>query len=937
MEGNKRSSSRVTLYVIVVVVIVLIIVGGVAAYYATKKPIMTTTSSTTTYITSTTTSTTSSTTTSTITLSTLKPVATSTYASVAGTPINFVLSSFTPSSNRYALFYAGNGKIINTTSQYVNVTYNYPGHYLVYYNVYQSGSLIGSSQSNMIEITVAPNVPSSLSDLVTVPTITFNITRNPTAPIFSTGETVYLSGGFLQPPSGQNMTIYEYVWNFGNGTTLTIPALNSTGYAEEVALTGSGNISYIEPSKNPITLSFNEPGLYAISLTIITKNVSSGKTYNYTTYQSVAVSSSTSPFAIYSPNLQVPNPGTIIVAENVPGGPYSFDPQIDYDAIGFEELLNIYSTLVIYNGSSTTSFLPMAAAYLPTVGNWSNITARYLYGAISPNYTIYIFKIRPGLYFSNGDPLTAYDVWYSLIRDILCAGGTPGTPGWILTQYLIPNYTPFTSVITSPNDTQGFDEIMNAITYNNQTDTVTLHLWRPATPQFLFTALADPEGTGILDAKWLEQIGAGINFTPAGFYAYQQQADEGNYNTQVQWNPISSGPYMIKSYTPGESVVLSPNPYWPTNISYIPKPNDTVIIYWVKDPNTAYEMFASGQADIVTFLPSNYIPSIEQLESEGVASLYEYPSLAAFFFTFNANISEPILSSLNPSYHIPSYYFANPLVRKAFAYAFNYSEYINDIVGNAKYHFDFGNLYCGAIVYGLPYYVPPSELSNCPTFNLTYAKQLMEESGFYNISVYFPIIVSSGDTVDFTAAEMWAQALHEMDPNINAVPLYMPSSTIGAYGIPGQNPMPVYNDAWYADYPLANDFTDALYLETSGVYPAPNGWNVSYFENLSKYFASQGNTFLANLFENESEQYNEMDNLILMADKYAFTGNTTAAQLYYKQAEQIGIDLYLYVYTYQPTLSWIIKSYMHGFNNQILYEENPINGGDSVFYWWIKG
>nr|WP_245529256.1 ABC transporter substrate-binding protein [Caldisphaera lagunensis] len=837
---------------------------------------------------------------------------------VAGQNLTVYLPNFKNNENEYALIFVGNGSIVNATNNYAILNYVYPGNYLIYYELYQNGFLIGESENNLMKIVVTPNIPLNLSQYLTVPTITFNSTENPTAPLFNVSQKIYLIGSFLQPPSGQNMTIYEYVWNFGNGTIKTILANQTT----------------LLPEENPVVV-YNKPGLYAVSLTIITKNVSSGKTYNYTTYQSIAVSSRSLSFNIFTTYFDTPNSKLIISAENVPGGPYSFDPQIDYDAIGFEELLNIYSTLVIYNGSSTTSFLPMAAAYLPTVGNWSNITARYLYGAISPNYTVYIFKIRPGLYFSNGDPLTAYDVWYSFIRDMLFAGGTPGTPGWILTQYLIPNYTPFTSVITSPNDTQGFDEIMNAITYNNQTDTVTFHLYKPTAPQFLFTALADPEGTGILDAKWLEQIGAGINFTPAGFYAYQQQANEGNYNTQVQWNPISSGPYMIKSYTPGESVVLSPNPYWPTNISYIPKPNDTVIIYWVKDPNTAYEMFASGQADIVTFLPSNYIVPLEQLESEGQASLYEFPSLNEYIFAFTSNINNTILSSLNPSYHIPSYYFANPLVRKAFAYAFNYTQFINNILGNAKYHFNFGEQICGVIIQGLPYYVPPSELSNCPTFNLTYAKQLMEESGFYNISVNFPIIVSSGDTVDFTAAEMWAQALHEMDPNINAVPLYMPQTTIMSYQIPGQNPMPIYNLEWVPDYPLASDFVNALYL-LSGDYAAPNGWNVSYFENLSKYFASQGNTFLANLFENESEQYEELNNLIIMANNAALQGNTSLASLYYKEAEQLAIDQYLYVYEYQPNLQWVIKPYMYAFNNQISYQENPINAEDSVFYWWFK-
>ncbi|MGC8567582.1 MAG: hypothetical protein ACP5I6_06140 [Caldisphaera sp.] len=87
----------------------------------------------------------------------------------------------------------------------------------------------------------------------------------------------------------------------------------------------------------------------------------------------------------------------------------------------------------------------------------------------------------------------------------------------------------------------------------------------------------------------------------------------------------------------------------------------------------------------------------------------------------------------------------------------------------------------------------------------------------------------------------------------------MPGPIVGAYGVSGQNPMPIYTEAWYADYSLANDFTEALYLETSGVYPAPNGWNISYFENLSKYFALQGNSLLAQIFANESQQYNKME------------------------------------------------------------------------------
>ena len=111
-----------------------------------------------------------------------------------------------------------------------------------------------------------------------------------------------------------------------------------------------------------------------------------------------------------------------------PGGPYSWDPQIDYDIVAIEELQNIFQTLVQYNGSSTVSFIPYLAAALPTQDN----------GGISPDYRTYTFQIRSDQYFSNGDPVTAYDVWFSMARCIAFTGGSPGTPDWIQAQFLIP-------------------------------------------------------------------------------------------------------------------------------------------------------------------------------------------------------------------------------------------------------------------------------------------------------------------------------------------------------------------------------------------------------------------------------------------------------------------------------------------------------------------
>jgi len=953
LAGRRSSLSRAALAAIVIVIVVVAIAGGVGYYYVSRHHVTTTTPTTTT--TTTTTFTTTSTTTTTTTTTTvtpsysLSPPAVSSYTTTAGTPISITLTTFTPSPGSYVLVYAGNGSIINTTANYANLLYRYPGHYLVYYQVYKNGQLSGSSQGNLIEVLVAPPAfNESYAQLITVPVITL---VNLTEPIVSAGQTVHLMAGFLQPPTGTNMTIKEYVWDLGNGTTLAIPSRNGTGYAVEVWLTGSGNVTYLEPARNPINVTYSSPGLYAVSLTVVTENITTKATYSYTTYYTIAVSSPTMPFSLFKSLISVPNPGTIVVSENVPGGPFSFDPDIDYESVGFEVISNIYGTLIQYYGANTTKFIPELAEYVPTVGN-----------GINSNYTEYTFVLRPGLRASNGDPITAYDVWYSVIRDMLCAGGTPGTPGWILTQYLIPNYTPFTFVVTAPNDSQGAEEIINAVTYNNATNTVTFHLPEPVSPEAFFTAIADPLGAGILDAKWLEQVGDGINFTglydhnftqlAEAFYQYEQTCNEGSYNTEVQWPSGQSagftGPYYVAVYTPGQSVVLKPNPYWPNDIPYFPRPNDTVIIYWVKDPETAYEMFASGQADIVTGLPSSYIPLLEGLEAKGQASLYEFPTLSEFFFIFVLNVSQTALHSINPAYTIPSWYFANPLVREAFAYAFNYTQYINSIVGNVKYHFNFGSPYCGVLIPGLDYYFPPSQLTGCPTFNLTYAKELMEESGFYNISVYFPIVIASGDTTDFTAAEMWAQALSMIDPNIHAQPIYMPFSTQISYMVPGQNPMAIFYMGWIADYPLASDFINAMY-EQGGTYPAPDGWDVSYLENLSAYFNASKISWpglspslepeIGKMLWQEAMEYQQLNNVIMQADAAELANNVTAAYQLFRQAENIAVQLYMYVYTIQPNAYWVIKPYMHGYMGMISWEENPMVGGaaDSWYFWWVKG
>jgi ABC-type transport system substrate-binding protein len=797
-------------------------------------------------------------------------LAPSSLIAVQGANITFTVYGLEPKG--VATIYFGDGQEANTTSTLIHA-YGNSGRYLVGGEESVNGQPVASTFNALQTIEVTSQVNESLAPMISLPAIAFDVNRNPSAPIVQVGDQVSLYGGFLEAPTGTNITITQYNWDFGNGVTKTITA-NSTS---------------LKPVDNPAVLSYNQAGLYTVKLTLVTQNSTSMATYNTSVEQTVAVESASEPFAVFLYAGVVANPSVINVANNFGDGPFSLDPQVDYEIVGAEVMANIYSDLLTYNATPGIQLIPLAAAQLPSVGN----------GGISPDYRIYTFQIRTGMKFSNGDPLTAYDVWYSMVRDLLFVGGNTATAGWMLAQYLIPGATAGVPIMTASRDTSDFNAIMNSLTYSNSSNTVTFKLVNPTLPQLFFTGVATTCGVGIIDASWLKEVGAGIAFTPAGFYAYQNEANLGNLDLEVENNPVASGPYMIQSYVPGQSITLVPNPGFP-GVPGIPAVNDTVVIQWVKDPQTAYNLFKSGQADTVEGLPPSYLALIPKLVADGEAAMYETPTLTEYFNMFNLDINATNLkTNSGPQYHIPSDYFDNLDVREAFAYAFNYTYYLDEILGNKKYGIDFGNSYAGVIIPGLPDYVPPSQLRNIPTFNLTEAKQLLEQSGEYGVSINIPVFTLSGQTNSFAGIQMWGAALNSIDPNIVMTPVYI---SVPSYFTlnpnPGQFPIPLFVDLpWEADYPYPSDFVDGMYKQ-GGYYPAPFGWSVQCLNSTGH--ADQAKTFA------------EMNSLLQVADS---TTNATLAAQDYKAAEQLAINLYMYVYTYVPNYFLVVKPYMHGYQN----------------------
>ncbi len=85
-----------------------------------------------------------------------------------------------------------------------------------------------------------------------------------------------------------------------------------------------------------------------------------------------------------------------------PEAPDTVDPQVTFSTPGWGAVQQVYQTLVMYNNSDYKTFVPVLAKSYTS----------------SPSGTNWTFRMRQGIHFSNGHPLNAYTMWFSLYRTV---------------------------------------------------------------------------------------------------------------------------------------------------------------------------------------------------------------------------------------------------------------------------------------------------------------------------------------------------------------------------------------------------------------------------------------------------------------------------------------------------------------------------------------
>ncbi len=339
----------------------------------------------------------------------------------------------------------GDGTYTSGTSAVASHTYTYPGTYLASVQV----KVGGGEHDNYQHIVLVNVLPSSgLADSNYVPTVGGVVNSNGTAgatspvAILNTGQSVSVTGTYSASPSDPNATPVAPTLTVSSGGVLSGVSKSSTSV--------NGSVSFANPGTYVITMN----GGSTLAGTTYTQNYlwtvfvqTSGTKASWIPGGYTAPSTSSHTGSSITGVYSSPHPGTLDVYEYTGSGGYSEDPAIDYETVGYEPILNVYQTLIAYNGSDTgetyASYVPELATCVPGSPECQEQWGSGFTG-ISANQENYTFVIDPNARFY--DPATGAswgvypsDVVFSLIRTMAFSllPGYGSNNGWIITQALL--------------------------------------------------------------------------------------------------------------------------------------------------------------------------------------------------------------------------------------------------------------------------------------------------------------------------------------------------------------------------------------------------------------------------------------------------------------------------------------------------------------------
>ena len=454
----------------------------------------------------------------------------------------------------------------------------------------------------------------------------------------------------------------------------------------------------------------------------------------------------------------------------------TLDPALDQDLYSNEAIAALFTGLVSLNDKLEVQ--PQLAQALPTV---------------SADGLTYTFTLKPNLHFSDGTPLTAQDVAYSIDRAL--------SPAETSLNGVTLTYLGLIKDATNRSTKKVASLIGDSLIVNNSNNTLEIIISK-RTAYFL-EALAYPTSY-VVEQKLVQQWGD---------THWPDHLSDNN-----GWG--SSGPFKVQSYTPNKNIVLIPNSDY-----YGTKPVLQHLEYdFINDINTMYSSYFSNQVD------NTIVPANDETQAESKTSEYHKFSVLGIGYIGINFLYKP---------------FDNIDIRQALSLAINRDAITKNVLKNQD------TPSCHIVPNGMPGYDANLQCpGGAPTSGDTAKAQQLFAQGlaaegltkatFPAISFVYPSGSQARQDMVTTIISMWQQVLgisitgHAEDFNqlLSDLNNTVCNSTTDLTKCQNKG-LAMWTLAWGADYPDPQDFTTLQFDKGS-----PNNyWN--YGQNLSSVASAQ--------------------------------------------------------------------------------------------------
>lgn len=370
---------------------------------------------------------------------------------------------------------------------------------------------------------------------------------------------------------------------------------------------------------------------------------------------------------------------------------------------------------------------------------------------VSEDGTVWTFKLRQDVKWSDGTPVTAKDVEYSVKRAVMPETASP----YAYVLYTIKNAAAINQTAI-PTDTYDIDSLgVKAL------DDYTVE----------FTLEAP--------ASYFESISSMWTLRPAPSWAIEKYGDAWTDPANI----VVNGPYKLTEWRPGEKLIFEKNPdYFAADSVQI----DRVELSIITDQFTEVALYESGELDVAG-------EGAASLPAEEVARILADPTLSAEFH------QGPRASTTYVGFTMTKPPFDNVLVRKAFSAAIDRETMVRDVVGSGVPATQFAP----PGIFGAP----------DPEVGLGYdpeqAKAWLAEAG-YPDGAGFPTVTyryfsnSLEEALAQALQAMWKETLNvNVQIEAQEFPVFLAST---GPNVPVEEMPEMWRLGWGADYPDENNW-----------------------------------------------------------------------------------------------------------------------------------